>query len=861
MAEFRSRAGVPVVPKSPVHLFELLTSRSSDVKYLWAHQQAILDSYASGYVSTPDVALELPTGSGKTLVGMLVAEYRRRALGERVAFLCPTRQLADQVSLQAGQYGIPAVLLTGRQADYNTNDFLKYESARAVAVTTYSGVFNTNPRIDTPQTIICDDAHAAGDFIASMWSLTIRAFEYETVFGDVMRLLDDVIPTNAKPQIIQEDPGNSGRYVDAVSPILFRDYVPELTSMLDARVVGTGLRHSWALIRDHLDACAIYCSPRALEIRPVVPPALMHLPFEATTQRVYMSATLGEDGDLERSFGVRAIERIPAPPGDWPERSTGRRLLMFPGMGAAEEPVSTALQVASAVGKVLVLTSNRARRDWMCERLGAEGFAVLGAEAVDDAVREFIDAEGRVALVLANRYDGIDLPGDVCRLEIVDGLPRAMGLQETFMLDRLHAMAELRDRIRTRVTQAIGRCTRDEADYAVVIALGDDFLKWAANNGNRGGMRTELQAEFELGMTESEDRQDSEVVDLCRQFLTDPGARAAVESAVLEAKEGLTRVPDDCAAALAAAVGAEVDYTYHMWQADYEAAHGSARAVIDALRGGSELKPYLSLWFHQAAVAAFYGWKSTDQDLYRTLCAEHIDGALATSRGVRWYSRIKSMLAGQLDLEAEERDAIAPWFEKIDDLLARWGTRGSKYATRVSEVDAWIKGTSPGQFEEALKSLGLMLGASAHRQNVAGAPDGVWVLGDYSVVIEAKSDADPDGAVSYDVVRQARMHEERATRDGLVPAGHDCVTLLVTPQTRLDTDARKIAGDIRVASLDDVARLFDRASNALSQVRALAVQRNEDSLVSKAADTYSRLGVSSGALRADWMGKKLSDLA
>src|SRR5660397_230729 len=76
---------------------------------------------------------------------MLVAEYRRRALGERVAFLCPTRQLADQVSLQAQQYGVPAVLLTGRQADYNTNDFLKYESARAVAITTYSGVFNTNP--------------------------------------------------------------------------------------------------------------------------------------------------------------------------------------------------------------------------------------------------------------------------------------------------------------------------------------------------------------------------------------------------------------------------------------------------------------------------------------------------------------------------------------------------------------------------------------------------------------------------------------------------------------------------------------------------------------------------------------------
>lgn len=861
MAQFRSRTGTPVVPKSPVHLFELLTSRSSAVKYLWAHQQATLDAYNADFLSTPDIALELPTGSGKTLVGMLVAEYRRRARGERVAFLCPTRQLADQVYLQAQQYGIPTVLLTGRQAEYSTSDFLKYESARAVAITTYSGVFNTNPRIDTPQTIVCDDAHAASDFIASMWSVSIRAHEHGALFQEAMQLLDEVVPTNAKPQSIQDDPGYTGRYIDAISPILFREFVPELTRLLDSRAATTGLRHSWDLVRDHLDACTIYCSPRALEIRPVIPPTQMHLPFEAASQRVYMSATLGEDGDLERSFGVRSIARIPAPPGDWPERSTGRRLVMFPGMGTVEEPVDAAIQVASAVGKVLVLTSSRVRRDWMCQRLADEGFAVLGAEAVDDAVREFTHARGRVALVLANRYDGIDLPGEACRLEIVDGLPRAMGLQETFMLDRLHATAELRDRIRTRVTQAMGRCTRDEADFAAVIALGDDFLKWAANNGNRAGMRTELQAEFELGMTESEDRQEADIVDLCQQFLKDPEARAGVESAVLGTKEGLVRQPDDCASALAAAVEAEVEYTYAMWEADYDAAHRHARQVIDSLQGGNELKPYLSLWFHQAAVAAFYQWKTTDQDVYRALCSEHIEGALATSRGVRWYSRIKSTLAGQLDVDAEERDAIAPWFESVDRLLSAWGTRGPKYATRVAEASAWISDTTAGRFEEALKTLGLMLGATAYRQNLPSTPDGVWVFGDYSVVIEAKSDADVEGSVSYDVVRQTLAHEARARQDGLIPAGHkSVVTLLVTPQRGIDTDARKIAGDIRVASVDDVVRLFDRAANALGQVRALSVQRDADLLVSKAARIYEELGITSGQLVANWMKTRLDAL-
>jgi Superfamily II helicase len=161
MTKFRAASGTPLRPKSPIQLFDLLTGRAPSIKFLWAHQQAMLEAYSASHEDASDVALELPTGAGKTLVGMLVGEYRRRSMGQRVAVLCPTRQLAGQVAQQAHDYGIPAVTLVGRQRDYDTNDFIRYESARAVAITTYSAVFNTNPKIDTPQTLVCDDAHAA----------------------------------------------------------------------------------------------------------------------------------------------------------------------------------------------------------------------------------------------------------------------------------------------------------------------------------------------------------------------------------------------------------------------------------------------------------------------------------------------------------------------------------------------------------------------------------------------------------------------------------------------------------------------------------------------------------------------------
>lgn len=65
--------------ESPEALFRELRPRDGAVRHLWAHQADLLRSYRE--LDGSDVALELPTGAGKTLVGLLLAEYRRRAGG------------------------------------------------------------------------------------------------------------------------------------------------------------------------------------------------------------------------------------------------------------------------------------------------------------------------------------------------------------------------------------------------------------------------------------------------------------------------------------------------------------------------------------------------------------------------------------------------------------------------------------------------------------------------------------------------------------------------------------------------------------------------------------------------------------
>jgi superfamily II DNA or RNA helicase len=100
---------------TPEALFRDLPRLPHGPKRLWAHQADILRDYLN-HQSDPDLAIELATGAGKTLVGMLVGEWRRRTLNERAVYLCPTLQLARQAVADARAAGISVVDLTGSTA-------------------------------------------------------------------------------------------------------------------------------------------------------------------------------------------------------------------------------------------------------------------------------------------------------------------------------------------------------------------------------------------------------------------------------------------------------------------------------------------------------------------------------------------------------------------------------------------------------------------------------------------------------------------------------------------------------------------------------------------------------------------------
>src|SRR5690606_20520070 len=99
-------------------------------------------------------------------------------------------------------------------------------------------------------------------------------------------------------------------WVDKLPTPIFYEIHDEICEVLDASTGSSDLRFAWTMLRGNLRSCHVYLTPGEIFIRPLIAPTWTHAPFNNAKQRIYMSATLGAGGDLERLLGRKKIHRL-----------------------------------------------------------------------------------------------------------------------------------------------------------------------------------------------------------------------------------------------------------------------------------------------------------------------------------------------------------------------------------------------------------------------------------------------------------------------------------------------------------------------------------------------------------------------
>lgn len=815
---FKKPASQAAVPESPDRLFRDLPRRKHPS--LYDHQGQVLRNYVAHALKASDVALQLPTGSGKTLVGLLLAEWRRRKFRERVVYLCPTRQLVNQTAEEASsKYGLSVEAFTGKVKNYTPEAKAAYIDAERVGVTTYSSLFNTNPFFENPDIIVVDDAHAAENYIASQWTMRISRFEEgnESLFRAVAGVLKGVLSNSNYTRLTGASQSVADvTWVDKIPTHKLIEIADELRAAISENIGETDQKYPWRMLVDHVRACQLYVSSSEVLLRPLIPPTWSHQPFANATQRIFMSATLGAGGDLERLTGRSNIKRLPIPEG-WDRQGIGRRFFIFPEKSLNEEETLTLRRgLMSEAGRSLVLTPSQSESDEIAEDVTTKlKYPVFSASDLENSKSSFTNSSTAVAII-ANRYDGIDFPEDDCRLLFVEGLPRATNLQERFLMNRMGANLLFNERVQTRVLQAIGRCTRGLNDYSAVVVTGEDLPAYLTDRKRRSYFHPELQAELEFGIEQSTNVKPKDILENFTIFLEHDEDWEQANQNIIEARENAMQTQFPAMDQLEGIVAQEISWQTAMWNEDYTKAFEAAREILGELTDPA-LRGYRALWHYLAGSAAELA-AAEGESGFDTLARAQYRKAKEAAAGIPWLIALARGGTASPSAEDQNQTTILLQVERIEAQLVKLGTLHNRdFSAREKEIREGLQ--NGDTFEQAQVLLGEHLGFEAGKRESDASPDPWWIVGDITLVFEDHANAKGDKAViDATKARQAASHPDWMRENVPASAGTSIQSVLVTPAKKAKDGAMPHLG--KVAHWD-LSEFREWAETALVTVREL----------------------------------------
>ncbi len=816
---FKTSTSTTVATATPADHFKTLTKRQyPDVM---PHQKDILETYASGFSDKADVALQLPTGSGKTLVGLLIADWRRQKFGERAVYLCPTKQLVNQTVTQSlHKYGIDVVDLSGSKKNFAPADKAAFITGEKVAISTYSGLFNTHPFFENPDLIIIDDAHAAENYIANMWSLVIAAGT--TLHSALAGFLQPHLDPQDHSRLTGDWVGSAdSNWIEKLSTPLVAKLDTGFSQIIDGHAdvdSDPELHFKWMLLRGHLDACHVYIGSREILIRPLIPPTSTHGPFANATQRIFMSATLGKGGDLERLTGRKSIDRLAAPVG-FQNAGVGRRFFIFPGLSlTGGETDGLRLGMQERAGRSLILTPSDAQ---------AKAHAALVEEHLAD--HEVFDkddieldkqpfvASPKAVAILANRFDGIDFPGDECRLLCVDGLPKAMNAQERFIMSKMGATALFNERIQTRILQAIGRCTRALQDRSAVFITGVELVDFLADSRKWKYFHPELQAELTFGLHQSTNVTAQDIYENFDMFMNNDAAWSSADGSIRTSINSFDQADFPAMDELSHVAQHEVSYQEAVWAKNFSGALAEARTVLSNLKH-TDLRGYRALWHYLAGSAALK-LSVSDTDAQAQAARSQFSKSRSAAPSVSWLNALVRDVSGlEDDTVSLQSNEVLKQVETLEQQFLAMGTVNNiKFEKKVAQ--ALTELNSANTFETGQVSLGILLGFSAANDESDAAPDPWWLGDKLGIVFEAHADGNETTVFGANKARQAASHPKwiKANLSGV----EDCAIspILITPCTTAKSGAEPHLEDVGYWRLSSFRSWAVHATNVLRELK------------------------------------------
>ena len=725
MVDFKKRLAKHSGEKhvNPTDIYDRL-DRASDKGPLRPAQVAILASWHNEQRTKKDVILKLNTGQGKTLVGLLMLQSKMNENEETALYLCPNNLLVNQTVAQAKQFGINCVTTDGDLPD----EFL---DGKAIFVTSVHKLFNGLSKFKlgtqsiSVENIVIDDAHACIDSIKD--SYTIKLSSDHPAYMEILNLFASELEkqgVGTYADIRRKDFG-------AFLPVPYWDWIDrtaDVVRILSKYTTSDSVKFSWTLIKDILQDCLCVISGHGLEISPYRPPLQMFGSYYKAKHRIFMSATMTDDSFLIKGLGL-SEQTINNPLIYKDEKWSGEKMILIPSLidsSLSDTEIVNLFAKSSTsrkMGTVVLCPSFHSATIWK-----AAGAHVATTNDIQTRVDMLRNGNYNETLAVVNRYDGIDLPDDICRVLIIDSKPFSEDLLDRYIEACREGSIVVAVKTARIIEQGLGRSVRGEKDFCVIILTGSDLVRCVRTRDSRKYFSTQTRAQIEMGIEvaniakdeiNEETPPEKILRDLMNQCLRrDDGWKEYYI-------EKMNQIPfSQTTPKILDIFSAEMRAENKYYDGDYESAAKILQEVADKFAETVTDKG----WYLQEMARYMYAGSKTRSNEYQVAAHRHNRLLLKPRNG---------MVFSKITVLSQKR------IENICEYIRRFGSF-DELSLCIDEMLGNLHfGVRADTFERALNDLAFALGFVGQRPDKEwkAGPDNLWGLRDNEYMLfECKSE-------------------------------------------------------------------------------------------------------------------------
>lgn len=753
----------------PREIFLSLTNKSQKYNgYLRDVQTEVLELWYQNR-NKKDNIIKMNTGSGKTVVGLLLLKSCINENKGKCVYVVPDNYLVEQVIKEANDLGINVT---------KDIDNINFISGKAILVINIhklingKSVFGINGKIDI-DSILIDDVHSCLEIAETKSMISINREKYTKLYQDILDMFYDSLKQQNESNLINIKDGDY-----ASSPMLvpfwdFNNKITELLNKFKDYKQEDIFKFNAPMIIDMLELCDCCISYDCIEISMRNLPIYKISSFENANRRIFMSATLEDDSILIRDFDIDPnINNVICPKN---ATDIGDRLIITPqaiNPNITDEEIKYQLKELSKHYRIVVIVPS-------CRR------AIYWNDVADRIFNNNnINSINNYNLgldILINRYDGIDLKDDKCRVIVIDGLPNASTNYDQIKESMLSSSDDiLREKVQ-KIEQGMGRGVRSNEDFCGIIIMGSKMPKILYDKQTRKyfSVATLKQIELSEMIVESMERKDIkeffEVLQLC-----------------LNRNEEWTRI--------SRSVVSELKYKNKLNIPNREVKFRRACNELLAKNYNSAIK-ILEEYINEEKNEVLKGYDQMILAKYINLInPNRAQEVLLSAKKLN-----KNIIAPINGIRYQKTDMYNEQAKELQNFIKNNNIKPNEYLIMINDILSNLNfESSHNEFEESIRLLGKYIGLFSERPEKEynnGGPDNLWGMGDnLYYVIECKNESNSTEISKRDC---GQLHNSKSWFYKEYGSKFKCIPIIIHRNNKFEKSASP-EEDFRILDKDNL---------------------------------------------------------